>query len=238
MAQARDIEYEADGRLMKGRLAIPDGPGPWPGVLIAHEANGLDDHQRRRPDLLADLGFAAFAMDYHGNGKVITDRGEMMNRVGELSSDPDRVRAIGRAALDTLLAQPGVDSSRLAATGYCFGGVMVLELARSGAELKAIVGFHPGLASARPHDSANITGRVLICIGADDPVAPAEQRAAFEEEMKAAGVDWQMHVYGGVQHSFTHPNATQEVMPGLEYNEAADRRSWQSTLQLFAEVLS
>ncbi len=130
-----------------------------------------------------------------------------------------------------------MDPARVAAIGYCFGGTMSLELGRSGAELAAIVGFHAGLATDRPEDAGNIRCPVLVCIGADDPIIPAEQRAAFEAEMRAGGVDWQMHVYGGVQHTFTNPAATGAGIPGIAYDEAADRRSWNAMLGLFAETI-
>ena len=206
-------------------------------MLSAHEANGLDDHQRGRAAQLAGLGFAAFALDYHGGGRVFTEPGPMMERVGQLGADVDLVRELGTAGLQVLLAEPGVDSSRVAAIGYCFGGLMALELGRAGADLRAIVGFHPGLASARPDDSRRIRGKVLVCVGSEDFVAPADARAAFAEEMDAAGVDWQLHLYGRVKHSFTHPNAAQAGLPGLEYDRAADQRSWRAMLGLFEEVL-
>jgi dienelactone hydrolase len=236
MVTTRDVEYPAGGLTMRGRLALPDGTDPRPGVLIAHEANGLDDHQRSRPEQLAELGYVAFALDYHG--VVYTDTGPMMARVGQLGSDVDQVRALAGAGLDVLCAEPRVDQSRVAAVGYCFGGAMVLELGRTGADLKAIVGIHPGLASARPADSSRIRAKVLICVGTDDFVAPPDVRSAFEKEMTEAGVDWQMHLYGGVQHSFTHPDVEQSGMPGLRYDAAADRRSWAAMLNLFDEVLA
>ncbi len=123
----------------------------------------------------------------------------------------------------------------MAAIGYCFGGTLSLELARSGAPLGAVVGFHSGLATTRPEDASAITGKVLVCIGADDPIIPPEQRADFEAEMRAAGVDWQMHLYGGAVHSFTNP-AADGSMPAIKYDAAADARSWQAMLDLFAEV--
>jgi dienelactone hydrolase len=233
---ARDVEYSAGGKTMRGRLALPDGEDQRPGVLIAHEANGLDDHQRSRPEQFARLGYVAFALDYHGGGTVYTDPEAMMARIGEIGSDVEQVRALAAAGLDVLLGEPRVDPAKVAAIGYCFGGLMALELGRSGADVKAIVGIHPGLASARPDDSTRIRGKVLICVGADDFVAPPDVRAAFEEEMRVAGVDSQMHVYGGVKHSFTHPNVKQSGMPGLEYNAAADRRAWTAMLNLFGEV--
>lgn len=238
MVHAREVKYEADGRRLVGRLALPDGDGPHPGVLIAHEGPGLDDVQRARADRLAELGYAALALDYHGDAAPFADRDAMNARLGELIADPDRTRALGQAALDVLLSEPFVDAARLAAIGYCFGGTLCLELARHGADLKAVVGFHPGLMAARPDDSKRIRAKVLICVGADDPIVPVDQRVAFEEEMRAAGVDWQMHVYGGALHSFTHPNASRAGIPGIAYDEQADQRSWRSMLDLFGDVFS
>lgn len=137
-----------------------------------------------------------------------------------------------------MLAEPRTDASRIAAVGYCFGGTVVLELARAGADLKAVVGMHPGLGSARPDDARNITGKVLVCVGTEDPFIPLEQRLAFEAEMRAAGVDWQMHLYGVAAHSFTHPWADRGNLPGLEYHQATDERSWRSMLALFDEVFA
>jgi dienelactone hydrolase len=236
MVAIRDVEYEVDGVEMSGRLALPDGTGPWPGVLIAHEANGLDDFQRDKPRKLSEAGFASFALDYHGGGKVYTDRDEMMTRLQTFGSDPDRIRATAQAGLDVLLAEPGVDSSRVAAIGYCFGAAVVMELARSGADLKAVVGFHPGMADHRVEDNLNVKAKVLMCIGAADPIIPAEHRSTFEREMTEAGVDWTIILYGRVKHSFTHPNAASTGLEGLEYSEEATMRSWQSMLDLFAEV--
>ncbi|HKA02922.1 MAG TPA: dienelactone hydrolase family protein, partial [Acidimicrobiales bacterium] len=180
-----DIEYEADGRRLVGHLAVDDTkPGLRPAVLVAHEAPGLDEHAKGKAERLASLGYVAFALDYNGDGKPLP-MDEVMKRYGELAGDPDRVRALGQAGLDVLLAQPQTDPDRVAAIGFCFGGTLVLELARGGADLKAVVGFHSGLGTTRPEDAANITGTVLVCIGAEDPIIPPEQRLAFEEEMRA-----------------------------------------------------
>src|SRR5262249_16721776 len=121
--------------------------------------------------------------------------------------------------------------------GYCFGGTMALELARSGADLKAVAGMHSGLGTSRPDDARNITGSVLVCIGADDPVVPTQARAAFEEETKAAGADWRMYAYGGAGHSFPNPAADQLGMPGFGAHEPTDERSWRVMLDLFEETL-
>jgi dienelactone hydrolase len=237
MVTTRDISYEADGRTMIGMLAVPDGDGVRPGILVCHEGPGLDDHAKGRAVRLAEeLGYVAFALDYHGDGKPLEDRQQMMARIGEFREDPARARAVGLAGLDVLCAEPRTDRAKLAAIGYCFGGTLSFELARGGADLKAAVGFHAGLGTARPEDARNITGKVLALIGADDPIVPNEQRRAFEEEMTAGGVDWQLVVYGGAVHSFTNPRAANIDLPGIAYHEPTDRRSWQAMLDLFAEV--
>ncbi len=237
MATTRDIAYEADGRAMVGMLARPDGTDQRPGILVCHEGPGLDDHAKARAVRLADeLGYVAFALDYHGDGKPISDREQMMARIGELRADPPRTMAVGTAGLDILRAEPRTDGNRLAAIGYCFGGTLALELARGGADLKAVVGFHSGLSTVHPQDARNITGKVLALIGADDPIVDNEERRAFEEEMRAGGVDWQLVVYGGAVHSFTNERASLVDIPGIAYNEATDRRSWQAMLDLFTEV--
>jgi dienelactone hydrolase len=237
MATTSDIIYETDGRTMVGTLALPEGTDQRPGVLVCHEGPGLDDHARARAARIADeLGYVAFALDYHGDGKPIGDREQMMARIGELRSDPARAFAIGTAGLDILRAEPRCDPERLAAIGFCFGGTLSLELARGGAALKAVVGFHSGLSTVHPEDARNITGKVLALIGADDPMVHAEERRAFEEEMRAGGVDWELNVYGGAVHSFTNTLASPDTFPGIAYDEATDRRSWQAMVDLFHEV--
>jgi len=235
--RTRDIEYTADGTDMIGYLAVDDTqPGRRPAVLVCHEGPGLDEHARARAERLAALGFAAFALDYHGGGKPLP-RDELMGRLGPMMGDPLRVRGLAQAGLDILLAEEKADASRVAAIGYCFGGTMALELARSGADLRAVVGFHSGLATTRPEDAKQIRASILVCIGADDPIIPPEQRAAFENEMRAGGVDWRMNLYGGAVHSFTNPRASDMGMQGIAYDERTDARSWRAMLDLFEEKL-
>ena len=239
--QTEAVGYDVDGVAMVGHLAFDDaivaGGDPRPGVLLSHEGGGMDDNVRTRAERLASMGYVAFALDYFGGGRQ-PPFDEAQARLRVLMDDPDAMRRLGRAGLDVLIAQPAVDSTRLAAIGFCFGGTMSLELARDGAPLRAVVGFHPGLHSPRPQDSANITGSVLMCCGADDPIIPFESRQAFEQEMRTVGVaDWRVEVYGGVGHSFTNPEIDARGFAGFAYNEQADRRSWRSMLDLFRECL-
>ncbi len=234
--RTEDIEYQADGLTMIGHLAVDDArAGKRPAVLVSHEGFGLDEHAKGRAERLAALGYVAFALDYHGGGKRLP-MADMMARLMPLMGEPDRIRALGHAGLEVLLRQPEADASRVAAIGYCFGGTLSLELGRSGADVKAIVGFHSGLGTVRPNDAHNIVGRVLVCIGAEDPLIPPEQRTAFEQEMREGNVDWRMNLYGGAAHSFTNPRAGEVGRPGLAYHQPSDERSWRAMIDLFDEV--
>jgi dienelactone hydrolase len=234
----REVRYEADGRQLAGTLALPDGPGPFPAVLIGHEGPGLDDIQRERASDIAALGYVGFALDYHGELSPFPSRDQMMARLDELSANSMRTRALGQAALDVVVAEPSVDPDRVAAIGYCYGATVALELGRSGADLKAIVGFHPGLRTIRPVDAAHIKGRVAVFIGAEDPFIPIEHRIEFEHEMRNGHVDWQMHLYGGVVHSFTHPRASDAGLPGIAYDEAAATHAWSAMMLLLEETFA
>jgi dienelactone hydrolase len=230
-----DIEYTVGGSRLVGHLAIDDElSGRRPGVLVCHEGPGLDEHAKDRAERLAGLGYAAFALDYHGEGKPLP-RDEVMPALGALMGDPDQTRRLASAGLEILLAQDEVDPAKVAAIGYCFGGTMALELARGGADLAVVVGFHSGLSTQRPAQAGAVNAGILVCIGADDPLVPAEQRVAFEQEMREAQVDWRMNLYGGAVHSFTNPNADPASIPGVAYNQLADERSWRAMLDFFDE---
>jgi dienelactone hydrolase len=234
------LSYDADGLHMESHLYADDSrEGRQPGILVFPEAFGLGDHAKSRAERLAGLGYAALACDLHGEGKVHDDLETVMGLIEPLRADPQRTRARARGGLDALLARPEVDPARVAAIGYCFGGTMALELARAGAAIAGAVGFHSGLATAAPHDAKAITGKVLVCIGADDPGIDAAQRMAFEEEMRAGGVDWQMNLYGGVVHSFTNPAADRLGRPEFaRYDAKADARSWTEMLGFFGEIFA
>jgi dienelactone hydrolase len=233
-----DIPYTADGATMIGQYAVDETrAGKRPGILVCHEGNGLNDHTKKIAQRLAALGYAAFAMDYYGDGKPLANVADSRLYIVPWLADPTGIRVRANAALATLAARKEVDPARLAAIGYCFGGTTSLEIGRSGADLKAIVGFHSGLVTARPQEAKNIRAKVLVCIGADDPIIPPEQRAAFESEMKAAGVDWRLQLYGGTGHSFTNPAADTFGRPGFFYHAETDRRSWNAMIELFNETM-
>jgi dienelactone hydrolase len=232
------VTYEADGLRFKSELFVEAGTEPKPGVLVFPEAFGLSDHARHRAEGLAKLGYAALACDIHGDGRLVEDLGEALGLLNPLYADTKRMRARGLAALKMLKSREEVVADRTASIGFCFGGTMSLELARSGADLQAVVGFHSGLSTTAPKSDAKAyPGRVLVCIGADDPFIKPEERNAFEDEMRNAGVDWQMHLYGGVVHSFTNLEADQRHNPAMRYSEAADKASWASMQELFTATL-
>lgn len=234
------LTYEADGLAMQSHFYVDDSQsGPRPGVLVFPEAFGLGDHAKSRAERLASLGYAALACDLHGEEKNLPDMDSLMKALGPLFSNPEHTRARARGGLEALLARPEVDGSRIAAIGYCFGGTMSLELARSGADIRGVVGFHSGLSTVAPQDARNIKGKVLVCIGADDPMIQPEQRIAFEQEMRAGGVDWQMHLYGGVVHSFTNPEAdARGMLEAARYDAGADVRSWAEMRAFFDEIFA
>lgn len=234
------LTYQADGLTMQSQLFFEPASGPRAGVLVFPEAFGLGEHAIGRAERLAAMGYVALACDLHGDGQVVDDLQQAIGLLQPMLADPTHTRARAAGGLKALVSRPEVDPARVASIGFCFGGTMSLELARSGADLKAVVGFHSGLATSAPKtDAGAIKARILVCIGADDPMIPSEQRAAFETEMREAGVDWQVHLYGNTVHSFTNPEAAKRNMPdAIRYDAEADARSWASLQQLFSETLA
>ena len=241
-AQARlvtkNVEYRQGDTMLEGYLAYDDSvKEKRPGVLVIHEWTGINSYVKKRTEQLAALGYVAFAADIYGKG-VRPATPELAGKEAAKYRGKDRrlIRARAAAGLDTLAAYPQVDTSRLAVIGYCFGGTAALELARSGAKLQGTVSFHGGLDTPVPADALNIRGKVLVLHGADDPHVPADQVAAFQQEMRLAKVDWEMVYYGGAVHSFTNPYSGNDPSRGVAYNAEADRRSWEEMKLFFAEI--
>lgn len=226
------ITYAALGQSFTGYLADGSNGKDAPGILVAHEGGGLGRHAIERAEMLAALGYVAFAMDMFGETNLTLDRAKEV--VSTLRADPTTLRARMRAALDVLISHPHVDRAKLAAIGFCFGGTACLELARDGAPLAATVGFHSGLSTKDSDGPNKIKGKVLVCLGKEDPIIGAESRKAFMEEMGAANVDWLMHVYDGAGHSFTNREIDALNIPGFAYNEDADQKSWAAMREVFA----
>jgi dienelactone hydrolase len=231
------IEYKHGDATLEGYLAYDDSiKGPRPAVLICHQWKGLTDYEKKRAEMLAKLGYTAFALDIYGKGIRPKENDKAAAEAGKYKKDRDLLRARAQAGLSVLQKHELTDPKRVAAIGYCFGGTTAIELARCGADLAGVVSFHGGLDSPRPEDGKNIKCKVLALNGADDPFVPAKDLAAFEEEMRQAKVDWQLVKYGGAVHSFTEVRAADNHLPGAAYNEKADRRSWEDMKQFFGEI--
>lgn len=230
------VSYRDGDVELKGHLAYDESvEGRRPGVLVVHEWTGLGEHPKTSARGLAELGYVAFAVDMYGGGKVTADTKEAAALSGNIKRHPDLARSRFTAALETLRGHPVCDPRRIAAIGYCFGGTVVLEMARSGLDLAGVVSFHGGLASAIPQQERRLKASVLACHGADDPHVPEEEVAAFGEEMRGLGADWQLNIYGGAVHSFTNPDADSE---SARYDPEAARRSWEAMKAFLREVFA
>jgi dienelactone hydrolase len=237
--QTQDIVYHDGSVSLRGFLACDAAAtSRRPGILVVHEGLGLGDHAMERARMLAKLGYVALAADMFGDRRQARDLQEAQSLTAEFHNEPARLRTRGRAALTTLASLPQVDARRLAAIGFCFGGSVVLELARDSADLAAVVSFHGILATKAPARAGSVKARVLVCTGADDPLVPAGQIAGFEQEMRAAEVrDWQVISYGNTLHGFTNPAADGSIFQSALYHERSDRRSWAAMQSLFDEAL-
>jgi dienelactone hydrolase len=234
---SKPVEYKQGDTVLEGLSVYDDAiQGRRPAVLVVHQWKGLGDYEKKRAEMLAKLGYNVFAADIYGKGIRPESSQAAGAEAGKYKNDRALLRARVRAALDVLAQHELTDPKRIAAIGYCFGGTTVLELARSGADVVAVVSFHGGLSSPTPDDAKNIKAKVLALHGADDPNVPPKEVAAFEEEMRQGGVDWQLIAYGGAVHSFTHWDAGNDNSKGMAYNQRADQRSWEAMKQLFAEV--
>lgn len=236
------IEYTLGGVTFRGVLIRDEARADErrPGVLVCHEWWGLNDYARQRGRMLAELGYVAFCADLYGlddvgQPRVAATREQAQALVAPVYQDRAMMKARARAALDVLADQPTVDPERLAAIGYCFGGTVALELARSGAPLVGTVSFHGNLLTP-DRGAERIAGAVLVCHGAADPMGGADMVQEFTAEMEGAGVDYQVVSYAGALHAFTNPAADAANIDGVGYDEAADRRSWQHMQVFFGEV--
>lgn len=234
----KDIEYKDGSEVLQGYLVYDDSvSGLRPGVVVVHDWMGLTAENKEKVEETAKLGYVAFGADIFGKNKRPASVEEAAKNAGAWRSDRKKLRQRVNAALKVLQKQINVDKKRLAATGYCFGGTTVLELARSGANVKSVVSFHGGLDSPTPADGKNIKGHILVLHGADDPFVKAEDKKAFEEELRNAKVDWQMIEYGNAVHSFTIKSAGNDNSKGAAYNANADKRSWIALQNFFKETL-
>jgi dienelactone hydrolase len=223
---SREISYQIDGESFTGYLAYDDAiSGTRPGILVVHEWWGHNAHARHSADKLAELGYTAFALDMYGTGKLADHPDDDMQFA-------TAIKAVTQQrfnyALDLLKKEDSVNANKTAAIGYCMGGGIVLTMAKLGSELDGVVSFHGSLGSATESPAGSGNTRMLVLTGADDPFVPQDQVVAFETEMKAASIDYQLHSYEGVKHSFTNPDAdavAEKFSMPLAYNKAADEDS-------------
>ncbi len=231
------VTFEHEGVVLEGYLAWDDAlEGPRPGVLVVHQWMGLTDNERMRADMLAGLGYVAFATDIYGQGIRPANVAEASEQAGKFYGDLPLYRARLQAGLTQLEGQSNVDPEKLAAIGYCFGGKGVLELARSGADVAGVVSFHGNLDTGMPASAGDVEAKILVCHGAVDPYVKPEAVHGFLEEMEAAKVDYQLIMYAGAVHAFTQKGAGDDPAKGAAYNAAADRRSWIAMKDFFAEI--
>jgi dienelactone hydrolase len=231
------IEYKEGDTVLEGYMAYDDAiKGKRPGVMVVHEWTGLGPYVKKRANQLAKLGYIAFAADIYGKGVRPKDHEEAAKVSGIYFKDRSLMRARAQAGMQVLKNHELTDKSHLAAMGYCFGGATVLELARSGADIAGVVSFHGALATPNPDDAKNIKAKVLVFHGSEDTFVPQEAVLAFQNEMRKAGVDWQMVIFGGAVHSFTVPEAGNDPSKGMAYNEKADKRSWEMMKIFFKEI--
>jgi dienelactone hydrolase len=231
------IDYKHGDVRLEGYLAYDDAfSGKRPGILVCHEWWGHNAYARKRAEQLAALGYVAFALDMYGEGVQAKDAKEAAEMAAKYKNDRSLMRARAMAGLDILRRHPKVDPDSLAAIGYCFGGTTALELARAGADLKGVVSFHGGLDTPDPGDAKRIRGKILVLTGADDPVVPKEQVAAFEDEMKKANIDYKVINYPGAVHGFTNPANGDDPKKGVAYNKEADEKSWEEMKAFFGKI--
>jgi dienelactone hydrolase len=237
--ETREVEYKHGDVTLRGYLAY-DGAvdSIRPGILVIHEWWGLNDFAKEQARKLAEEGYIAFAADMYGDGKTVDTPQEAQALAGGFYQDRAMMRARAAAALDALRRQDSVDPQRFGAIGYCFGGTVALELARSGAAINAAVSLHGGLATDAQDDAGRIRASILVLTGAADPLVPAAEREAFIQEMESAKADYQMIIYGKAKHSFTNPEADKRNMPPVAYDADADRRSWEHMRVFFGEVFA
>lgn len=231
------VDYEFDGAKLKGHLYWDDSTSDKrPGVLVVHEFWGLNDYARKRAEMLAQLGYAAMAVDMYGDGKVTKHAKEAGEMAGMVRANLKAWQGRAQVAMKTMQAQPIVDAKKIAAIGYCFGGSTALQLAMSGAEVSAVASFHGALPAITADQAKAIKAKLLICHGAEDTFIQEKDCQEFRTTLSKAGVDYQFHYFGGVKHSFTVPHAEDAGVGGLQYDAAADKRSWQMMQDLFKEV--
>ena len=236
MSELQPVTCDHEGVKLGGFVAIPEGQGPFPAVLVMHSALGLHHMMQDISRKLARLGYLAVATDMYGEDADFSTPEKAGEHYMALLLAPDSLRARTALWFDTIASRADVDAARIAAIGYCFGGKCVMELARSGRDVKAAVSYHGLLTTHAPARPGDIKGEIAAWCGARDPFGPPDETVAFRQEMVAAGASWQITEFGKVAHGFTDPKA-EGGMPGIEYDAIADKVSWAGTVALLSQAL-
>ncbi len=235
-----EVEYREGDTVMKGYLAYDEAlKGPRPGILVVHEWWGHNDYARRRAHQLAELGYTALAVDMYGEGQLASHPEDAKRFSSEVKRNMQVAERRFKAALHLLREQPMVSAEQIGAIGYCFGGGIVLEMARRGIDLKAVASFHGSLTTSSPPEKGAVKARILVANGGDDPMVKPEHIKIFKAQMEGAGANYQLISYPGAKHSFTNPDADKygkEFGLPLAYNAKADQASWGEMRQMFQEV--
>ena len=226
-ATGASVTYEVNGQPYAGYYISPSKEAPF--LLLIHDWDGLTDYEIKRANMLADMGYAVFALDLFGAGVRPTEVKDKRQHTGELYKDRQKMRALMQGALDAARKR-GANIDNAVAFGYCFGGAAVLELARSGADLKGFVTFHGGLKTPEGQNYAKTRGKILILHGSADTAISMDQFADLAKELESAGIAHEMITYSGAQHAFT-------VFGGERYQETADKKSWKRFTEFLAETL-
>ena len=230
-----EITYQYEDKNYVGFVAYPEKELA-PLVLIAHTWAGRDSFVEEKAKELAELGYVAMAVDMYGDGKVGSSTEENQSLMTPLVENRDHLKGVIKAALTSGKSLKGVDVNKVAAIGYCFGGLVVLDLARSGTELNGVVSFH-GLLMGSEIAKDGIRSKVLVLHGERDPMVPLDMVDEFQKEMTQANADWQLHSYGNTYHAFTNPEANDASL-GTQFNKDSNNRSWQSMNNFFDEIFS
>ena len=237
--QTETIDYQDGDTTLTGYLVYDDAiEGKRPGVLVVHEWWGLNDYAKKRAEMLAELGYVAFAADMYGDDRVTEHAEEASGWMKQITANVDAWQRRALLGLDVLKTHERVEAGDLAAIGYCFGGATVMQMAYSGADLDGVVSFHGSLPPATEEQREKIRTRVLVAHGAADTFIPAERVAAFQSALESAGTDWQMMTYAGARHGFTNPNAGDYGIDAVRYDAKADKRSWALMQSFFQEIFA
>jgi dienelactone hydrolase len=235
--KTQPVEYKQGDTVLKGYLAWDDSTtAKRPAVIVVHEWWGNNDYSHKRAEMLAELGYVGFAIDMYGDGRTTTEAKQAGEWATQIQSDMKLGMARAQAAIDVLKAQPMVDQNKLAAIGYCFGGGVVLHMARANLPILGVVSFHGSLATDHPENTKDLKPKVLVCHGAEDTFVSQEEVAKFIDEMRRANADWQFNYYSGAIHAFTNPDADKFGIKGIAYNKEADQRSWQAMKNFLKEL--